>query len=157
MEKYIGTYHKSSLLYKICWRNKSVVLKSCGIITPQYADFLKSGTGQLPTCLQNPPQFADFLKSAAGQLPKLPTCLQKSPLVCRFPKSATGQLPKLPTCACRNPPSMQIFSNLPLDSCLHVLAEIPPIADFPKSATLQIYWNLHAEIHPPNMCERHCG
>ena len=55
-----------------------------------------------------------------------------------FPKSATGQLPKLPTCACRNlpPPILQIFQNLPLDSYLHVLAEIPPWgADFLKSAT----------------------
>ena len=62
-------------------------------------------------CLQNYPQFADFLKSATGQLL---------------------------TCACRNPSSLQIFSNLPLDSYLHVLAEIPPFADFLKSATGQL-------------------
>ena len=131
-------------------------------IPPQFADFPKSATGQLPklpTCacrnsspslqiFQNlpldsylsylhvlaeiPHQFADFLKSATGQLPKVPTCAcRNSPLgFADFPKSATGQLPKLPTCACRNsPPSLQIFQNLPLDSYLsylHVLAEIPP-------------------------------
>ena len=33
------------------------------------------------------------------------------------------------------PPGLQIFSNLPLDSCLHVLAESPHFADFLNSAT----------------------
>ena len=37
------------------------------------------------------------------------------------------------------PPSMQIFQNLLLDSYLHVLAEIPPIADFLKSTTGQLF------------------
>ena len=74
-------------------------------------------------------------------------CLQKfphpTPCFADFPKSATGQLPKLPTCACRIPPSpppvLQIFQNLPLDSYLHVLADIPSqFADFLKSATGQL-------------------
>ena len=67
---------------------------------------------------------ADFLKSAC----RIPPNFLKSPTLCRFaemadlvdfPKSSNGQLP---TCACRNfPPHLQIFSNLPLDSYLHVL------------------------------------
>ena len=90
-----------------------------------------------------PPQFADFLKSATGQFAKLPTCTCRNPpQFADFVKSATGQFAKLPTCACRNsPPSLQIFWNLPLDSLLiylHVLAEIhPQFADFVKSATGQ--------------------
>ena len=106
-----------------------------------------------------PPQFADFLQSATGQLPKLPTCVCRNsptPQFADFLNSATGQLPKLPTCACRIPtpfyrfsenlpldsylhvtctkcPHLQNFSNLPLDICRFVLAEIPPqFADFLK-------------------------
>ena len=95
-------------------------------------------------CLQKfPTQFADFPKSATGQLLSYLHVLAEIPPSWRFSKicywtaivlteilppvkSATGQLPKLPTCACRNSPSLQIFQNLPLDTYLHVLAEIPP-------------------------------
>ena len=81
--------------------------------------------------LAEPPQFADFLKSATGQLP---TC------ACRksYHVQIFRNLP-LDICRCMLAeilPSLQIFQNLPLDSYLHVLAEIPPqFADFPKSAT----------------------
>ena len=55
-------------------------------ISPWGADFPKSATGQLPklpTCAcRNSPQFADFLKSATGQIP---TCACRNfPLGCRF-------------------------------------------------------------------------
>ena len=93
-----------------------------------------------------PPWFEDFLKSATGQLPRLPSWNLPS-----------GQLPKLPTCACRNPPSLQIFWNLPLDRYLQVLLEIPP-------TSFQIFWNLPqdsylsylyvlAEIPPPQFAD----
>ena len=140
---------------------------------PQFADFVKSATGQfakLPTCAcrnsppqlqilwnlpldsllsylhvlaEIPPQFADFVKSATGQFAKLPTCAcTNSPPVADFMKSATGQFAKLPICASRNsPPQLQILWNLPLDSLLsylYVLAEIPPlVCNFVKSATGQ--------------------
>ena len=107
-------------------------------ILPQFADFPKSATGQLPklpTCacrnfptslqiFQNlpldsylsylhvlaeiPPLFADFPKFATGQIP-IHVLTEIPPWGADFPKSATGQLPKLPTCAYRNPPSLQIF------------------------------------------------
>ena len=96
-------------LTKKNYSNRADLLKSaCRTPPPQYADFSKSATGQLPTCAcRNCPPFADFLKSATGQLLKLPTCACRNspPLVCRFSK------------------------NLPLDSYLsylHVLAEISP-------------------------------
>ena len=122
-------------------------------------------------CLQKfPPQFADFPKSATGQLPQLPTCacrnsppslqiFQNLPLdsylstyMCLqkfcppfgdFPKSATGQLLKLPTCPCRNsPPQFADFlksatgqlPKLPTCACRNS----PPFGDFPKSATGQL-------------------
>ena len=82
------------------------------------------------------PQFADFLKSATGQLPKLPTCACRNfcpPKFADFPKSATGQLPMLPTCSCRIPPPVCRFCEyLPQDSYLHVLAESLPICRFSK-------------------------
>ena len=115
-------------------------------IPPQFADFVKSSTGQfakLPicACTNSPPKFPDFVKSATGQFAKLPTWAYRNPpQFADFGKSATGQFAKLPTCNCRNPPSLQILWNLPLDSLLgylYVLAENPPIADFVKSATGQ--------------------
>ena len=108
-----------------------------------------------------PPQFADFVKSATGQFAKLPICACRNfppslqilwnlpldsllsylhalaeipPQFADFVKSATGQFAKLPICACRNSPQLQIFWNLPLDSLLsylYVLAEIfPPVCRF---------------------------
>ena len=45
-------------------------------ILPQFADFLKSATAQIPPCAcrNSPLQFADISKSATGQIPRLPTC-----------------------------------------------------------------------------------
>ena len=114
------------------------------------ADLLKSA------CRKSPPPSLQIhvLKSATGQL--LTCACRNSPPVCRFSKICHWTV----TCACRIPPpvcrcsqichwivtymclqnspsphSLQIFSNLPLDSYLHVLVEIPPrFADFLKSA-----------------------
>ena len=65
------------------------------------------------------------------------------------------QICTLKSCGRITPPSMQISSNLPVDSYLHVLAEIPPSPwkFSPFCHSLQIYWNLHAEIPtPPHTC-----
>ena len=120
-------------------------LKSHNLPLDSYLRFSKICYWTICACRNYPtPQFVDFPKSATGQIP---TCAYRNPSplgFADFPKSATGQLPKLPTCACRNSPaSLQIFQNLPLDSYLsylHVLAEIPSpqFADFPKSATGQL-------------------
>ena len=91
-----------------------------------------------------PPQFADFPKSATGQLPKLPTC------ACRNSPPSLQIFQNLPLDSYRSylhvlagiPPHLEIFQNLSLDSYLsylHVLAEIPPpFGDFLKSATGQL-------------------
>ena len=81
------------------------------IPSPQFADFPKSATGQIPTCAcRNSPWGADFPKSATGQLPKLPTCAcRNSPPFADFPKSATGHIA---TCACRNFPPVCRFSKI---------------------------------------------
>ena len=90
---------------------------------------------------------ADLLKSACRKSPPVcrfsqichwtfvDVCLQKSPPpVCGFSQICHWTFTKKP--ACRNsPPGLQIFQNLPLESYLHVLAEIPP-------PTLQIFSNL---------------
>ena len=103
-------------------------------IPPQFADFLKSATGQ-------------FAKSACRnwnwQFAKLPTC------ACRNSPPSLQILWNLPLDSLLSylhvlaeiPPQLQILWNLPLDSLLsylYVLAEIPPqFADFVKSATGQ--------------------
>ena len=113
---------------------------------PSYLDNLC----KLPTCAcRNAPQFADFLKSATGQLPMFPTCVCRNspPQFADFLKSATGQLPRLPSwnlpmdsyvsylhVLAEIPASLQIFWNLPLDRYLCVSAEIPLICRF--------FWNL---------------
>ena len=115
MEKYIGTYHKSSpfiqnLLkkqicsFEILWQNYPPSMQIFSNLP------LDSYLHVLAEIL---PPFADFLKSATGQLPKLPTCAcRNSPPFADFLKSTTGQLPKLPTCACRIPPThLQIFQK----------------------------------------------
>ena len=113
MEKYIGTYHKSS---------------------PFIKNLLKKQICSFEILWQNPPPVCRFSKICHWTVTYM--CLQNSPWFADLLKSATGQLL---TCACRIPPSMQIFSNLPLDSYLHVLAEIPPqFADLLKSATGQL-------------------
>ena len=92
--------------------------------------------------LQKSPQFADFLKSATGQLSKLPTCpCTNSPptsLQIFWNLPLDSYLSYLHVLA-EILPSLQIFWNLPLDSYLsylHVLAQIPP-------PSLQIFWNCH--------------
>ena len=144
------------------------------------------------TC-RNPPQFADFVKSATGQFAKLPICACRNsphpslqifwnlPLdsllnylyvlaeihpFADFVKSATGQFAKLPICALAEilPPQFADFvksatgqfAKLPICACRNP----PQFADFVKSATgqfaklpiyacrnsphpsLQILWNL---------------
>ena len=92
---------------------------------PQWTDFLKSATGQLPICAcRNVPSslqifwnlpldsYLSFLH-ALSEIPPPPS-LQI------FRKSATGQLPRLPSW------------NLPLDRYLHMLSEISPICRFTK-------------------------
>ena len=92
-----------------------------------------------------PPQFADFVKSATGQISKLPICAcTNPPQLADFVKSVTAQFAKLPIYVCWNTPhpSLQILWNLPLDSlevtymCL-LKFRPPQFADFVKSATGQ--------------------
>ena len=110
-----------------------------------------------------PPQFADFVKSSTGQFANLPICacrnshphslkilwnLSLDSLLsyiyvlaeipsqfADFVKSSTGQFAKLPIYVCRNSPHpcLQILWNLPLDrllSYLHALPETPPVCRF---------------------------
>ena len=87
------------------------------ILTPQFEDFLKSATADLPKFLQAEiPPFGDFLKSATADLPKsagsnshppvckfhqichyrfTEICRQKFPPFVDFLKSATADLPKI--------------------------------------------------------------
>ena len=113
MEKYIGTYHKSSLFiqnllkkqicsFEILWQNypptslqifSNLQLANCS----NHADLMKSACRiPLHKISSNLLLSADLLKTAD---------------LVDFPKSSNGQLP---TCACRN---------------------FPPFADFLKSAT----------------------
>ena len=79
-----------------------------------------------------PPQFADFLKSATGQFAKLPiyACTNSPPsLQILWNLPLDSLLSYLYVLAEIPPPSLQILWNLPLDSLLsylYVLAEIPP-------------------------------
>ena len=91
----------------------------CNLPLDSYLSYLHVLARNLPF------QFADFLKSATGQynyiyFPKIPPvdrfseiCLHvlaEIPLqVADFLTSATGQSCKLPTCACRNSPQIAVF------------------------------------------------
>ena len=84
MEKYIGTYHKSS---------------------PFIQNLLKKQICSFEILWQsNPPPVCSFSQICHWTVAYM--CLWKSPPPV-FPKSTTGQSP---TCACRNfPPQLQIF------------------------------------------------
>ena len=119
---------------------------------PQFADFPKSATGQLPTCAykNSATSLQIFLNLPLDSY--LHVLAEISPQGCRFSKICHWTVrylhvlhlyQTLPLCDCRNsPPSLQIFQNLPLDSYLsylYVLAEIPPsLQIFQNSATGQI-------------------
>ena len=102
MEKYIGTYHKSSPFIKNLLKKQICSFEILWQNPPQFADFPKSATGQLPTCAcRIPPQYAHFLKSATGQLLTC-ACRNSSP-VCRFSKNLPLSADLLKS-ACRNSP-----------------------------------------------------
>ena len=137
MEKYIGTYHKSSpfiqnllkkqiCCFEILWQNypppplqifSNLQLANCS----NHADLMKSAcritppTHPLLQILSNLLLTADFLKSACRIPPKissnllLSADLLKSADLVDFPKSSNGQLP---TCACRNFPPICRFSQI---------------------------------------------
>ena len=122
--------------------NRADLLKFACRAPLQYADFLKSATGQLPTCAcRNPPppslqifwnlpldSYLSYLHVLAESPPSLQifwnlpldSYLHYLHVLAEFPppqfadflESATGQLPKLPTCACRNSPS-PVFGDFP--------------------------------------------
>ena len=107
----------SNLPLHICW----CVFAE---IPPKLADFVKSATGHLLMCAcRNFPQACRFCPICYWTFADV--CLQKFPQFADFLNSDTGHLLM---CACRN------FSNLPLDICWGVLAEIPlfPFADIFK-------------------------
>ena len=98
---------------------------------------------QLPTCCRipptpqcrNSPQFADFPKSATGQIPTC-ACRNYLPGVQIFQNlPLDSSLSYLHVLAEIPPPSLQIFQNLPLDSYLPTCAcrnYPPPICRFSK-------------------------
>ena len=132
---------------------------------PQFADFVKSVTGQFVNLSTYCRQFADFLNLPLDSLLSYLYMLAEIPppsLQILWNLPLDSLLSYLHVLAEIPPPSLQILWNLPLDSLLsylYVLAEIPPqFADFVKSATgwfaklpicaaeislsLQIFWNL---------------
>ena len=111
--------------------------------TPQFADvfFFKSAAGHLLKCACKPPACSFFFKSfQIWHWTFTEICiLQKfSPLqIADCLKSGTGHFL---ICAYRNfpPPSLQIFSKLPLDIYGRLHAEPPQFANFFKSATAHL-------------------
>ena len=66
MEKYIGTYHKSSPFIQNLLKKQICSFEMSWQNPPRFADFSKSATGQLLTCAcrNSTPGLQIFLKSA---------------------------------------------------------------------------------------------
>ena len=142
-----------TLTEKIC-SNRADLLKSACRNPPQFGDFFSN----LPLCrfteicMQKspPPGWRCFLKSATLQIywnlhaeipPQVWRFFSNLPL-CRFTEICMQKFP---------PWVWRFFSNLPLCRFTEIcMQKFPPLGwrCFLKSATLQIYWNLHAEIPP---------
>ena len=132
MEKYIGTYHKSSPFLQNLLKKQICSFEILWQNYPPGMQISQIATGQLPRCAcRNPPQLADF------------------------PKSATGQLPRLSTNACRNSPhQLQIFQNLPLsvDLLESACRNSPPfcVKGIVSNSAIVIsttHWTQHIHLH----------
>ena len=106
-------------------------------IPPRFADFLKPATADLPKSAgRNPSPVCRFPQICHCRFTKV--CSQKSPPVCRFPQICHCRFTEICMKKKLPLPSLQISSNLPLQIYQSLQAEIPPFADFLKSATADL-------------------
>ena len=127
-----------TLTRKICSNHADLLKSACRIPPP-------------PHSLQKSPQVYRFSQISQWRLTDI--YLQKAPP--RFADFLKGAAVHLLTCACRNSPSpsLQIFSNQPMEIYWHLLAESPLGLQISSNEPLYIYWYVLAEIPPSRFAD----